>query len=160
MLSAKELKNLISYDPGTGVFERKIKTSANAGSGGLNKHGYIVISIASKPYYAHRLAWLYMTGEWPKGQIDHINGIRHDNRFSNIRDVSARKNQQNLNTAQKNNTTGYLGVMYMGDKRRGKKYSAAIYRDGKSKALGYYHTPEDAHKAYMAAKREYEEQNA
>lgn len=152
-MDQNNLLEIIKYEPENGTFERLKRTSSNAAIGGINKHGYRVISVCGKPFYAHRLAWLYMTGDWPKGQIDHINGNRSDNRWCNLRDVSLQKNQQNLNSPQKNNTTGLLGVCYMGENRRGKKYAASIYRNGVKHNLGYFETPEEAHVAYMNAKR-------
>lgn len=156
-MDVKTLKSLIRYDAKTGEFERLSKSSHNAKSGTVNVHGYRVISLNNKQYYAHRLAWLYVFGEMPKGQIDHINGNRSDNRLDNLRDVSVSTNQQNLRKAQKNSKTGFLGVMYMGEKRRGKKYSSAVHHKGKRHNLGYFETPEEAHKAYLIAKRKIHE---
>lgn len=153
----KTLSEKITYFPESGDFARLTKSSHNASpSGSVNKHGYIVFSVAGKPYYAHRLAHLLMTGDWPKGQIDHINGDRSDNTWSNLRDVDHADNQRNLHGAQKNSRSGYLGVMYMGDKRRGKKYAARIHRKGERHELGYYETAEEAHEAYMKAKKEFD----
>lgn len=152
-MNVETLKSLVSYNPENGEFERLVKRSHNAGCGSVNTHGYVVISLLNKPYYAHRLAWLYCHGEMPKGQIDHINGDRSDNRLENLRDASVEINQQNLRKAQKNSKTGLLGVMYMGKNRRGKSYASRVHHNGKRHDLGYFETPEEAHEAYLIAKR-------
>lgn len=98
---------------------------------------------------AHRLAWLYVHGRWPDGLIDHKNGDRADNRFDNLRDVAHRVNMQNLRKAFVSSKTGLLGASPLKDGR----FGAFIKRDGKSKNLGTFDTPELAHAAYVAAKR-------
>lgn len=141
----------VSYDASTGLFFRLKRRSDNAAAGGINGVGYRVISIRNNPYLAHRLAWLYVHGEWPT-TIDHINGIRDDNRIENLRSVTNQVNQQNLKRAQKNSSTGFLGVISHRN-RRGKKFSARIHCNGKFTHLGYFSTPEEAHLAYASAKR-------
>ena len=130
---AKELHRLMSYDPETGVFTRRVsrrgvKAKAGMVAGTLNKiHGYCYIQFLDAPKSAHRLAFLYMTGEWPEKQVDHINGVRDDNRWCNLRDVSRTENMRNT-SIRSTNTSGVVGVSYAS---RDKLWSAAISHKGK-----------------------------
>lgn len=113
--------------------------------------GYIRICVDQRDYKAHRLAWLFMTGEWPAGDIDHINGNREDNRWANLRVVTCAMNAQNRRKAHSNNkSTGVLGV----SKDRG-RFMASIFVDGKSRKLGRFLTVEEAEAAYLNAKRKH-----
>lgn len=103
---------------------------------------------------AHRIAWLIYFGHWPDGDIDHINGDRSDNRIINLRDVSRTINLQNRRSPQSTNATGYLGVHR--DKRR---YVAQIKTPDRNIRIGTFRTPEEAHAAYINAKRELHEGN-
>jgi len=156
-LTCSLVKNILSYDADTGYFVWLIRSNPsfdNKGerAGGLRKDAYIDVSIYGKKYLAHRLAWLYMTSEWPKAQIDHINMNRSDNRFCNLREATHSQNQWNR-TAYINNTSGFKGVY--------KKYNywvALVHINGKSKYLGQFKTKEDAHMAYCkAAEKHYGE---
>jgi len=147
-ISAQLRKNFI-YDPETGVFTR-IRASGGAKIGDTPRpgsEGYVRIRLCSKTYAAHRLAWLWVYGELPAGEIDHINGIKSDNRISNLRDVSHDINTANLVAPQSNNTSGYLGVT-----RYKKKWRAQISVNGKMRYVGLFATAEEAHQAYLAAK--------
>lgn len=155
ILSAARLRELLHYDPETGAFTR-LKTAgsvAPAGSspGCINKSGYLVIRLDYRLYYAHRLAWLYVHGEWPTDQIDHINGIKADNRLHNLRNVTAQANVQNVRgPAVHNKSSGLLGATWSA---RTKKWHAQIGVDMKHINLGKYATAEEAHQAYLTAKR-------
>lgn len=150
-ITIEELKAMLSYDPDTGIFTR-IKQSSNSKIGKElgSKHsaGYVVIGFKSKNRFAHRLAWLYMTGEWPTKQIDHINGNRSDNRFVNLRVATQSENNQNKKTASSKSTTGLLGVC-----RHKNGFGAMIRVNGISKWIGLYKTAEEAHAAYLTEKR-------
>lgn len=152
MLSQERLKQVFNYDPHKGTFTRKMKqpgVACGAISGSRNNEGYLVTSVDGKIYKCHRLAWFYMTGQWPEGQIDHINGVKDDNRFENLRDVTKNTNLQNQRKAQRSNkSTGVLGTFKMGN-----KFAARITHDGKKTYLGVYATLEEAHAAYLGAKR-------
>lgn len=154
MITQEKLKELLSYDKDTGIFTwaisgRKIYIGKIAGS--KNNLGYVLIEIDGKKHRAHRLAWLYMTGSFPKDQIDHINGIKHDNKFVNLRESTQAKNVQNIRKPTKNNTTGYLGVCF---NKRNNNFVASIRFNGKQKTIGYYKNAELAYEAYLNAKRE------
>lgn len=153
MLTQQRLKELFSYDPYTGLFTRLLRTSVVGKVGsvaGWDKgNGYIVIFIDGKNYKSHRLAYLYMTGYWPKDQVDHIDGIRSNNRWSNLRDVSSQENTHNQRNPHKNNSTGFLGV-----KPARRKFLAHIRLNGNIINVGSFDSAEKAHLAYLKAKRE------
>jgi hypothetical protein len=114
--------------------------------------GYKVLTLFSKQYKYHRVAWLLHYGDWPKNVIDHINGDKLDNRISNLRDVCLSQNSQNQTRPAKNNKSGYLGVSRAKSKN---KWKSTIKVDGKTKTIGTFDTPEKAHEAYVVAKRQH-----
>ena len=151
------VKKALDYNPQTGVFVWLINANGRAPLGSVagckdNRKGYVLIRLHGTLYLAHRLAWFHMTGEWPKNEIDHIDGNTSNNAFSNLRDVSTSINQQNLKRAKTSNKTGYLGV----SRARGQeKFIAFITTKGKTRRIGQFDTPELAHAAYIAAKRKH-----
>lgn len=152
-LTLERLKELYNYDPETGVFTRKVKSSngllPGTVAGSPKGNGYLRIQIDGKVYQCHRLAWLYVYGVWPENQIDHINHVRDDNRICNLRDVTAKQNSRNVKLSE-NNDSGAKGVYYEGNKG----YSARIWFDGKSKRLGLFPTFEKAVEARKVAEAE------
>jgi len=156
-LTQEQIKEFLSYDPLTGIFKwavnrRRIKHGTIAGS--VNSRGYVRISLFDKSYFAHRLAWLYMTGEWAS-MIDHKNGNKSDNKWSNLRLANPAINAQNVRAATSRSRIGVLGVS---PPARGKtRFKAAIQISGKSVHLGYHDTADKAHAAYVAAKRQLHE---
>lgn len=156
MLTQIRLKELLRYNPETGIFTR-IKTAGRfiAGSvaGTINNEGYISIFIDRQSYRAHRLVWLYIYGCFPSGNIDHKDTRRSNNAINNLRDISQFGNMQNQVKAHSNNiSSGLLGVHQV---KGMKKYRAAIWLNGKQKHIGYFDTPEDAHESYLKYKRIY-----
>jgi hypothetical protein len=151
MLTQERLKELLTYDPATGVFRNRIdRGHVKAGAVAGNTHStkrYRYISIDSRRYFAHRLAWLYMTGEWPKDQIDHINCIRDDNSWSNLREATNSQNHANIGK-RRDNKTGYKGVFRRKDTG---KYSARIRINGVQVHLGHFGTAEEAAAIYAEA---------
>lgn len=149
-----ELKERLRYNPKTGHFTRLVN-AAKAKKGmraGYCTHarGYIQLTVKSKEYYAHRLAWFYMTGKWPVA-IDHINGKTSDNRFANLRECSHDQNMQNMKVdGTTKNKSGHIGVTFLNGRWR----SALRYtQDGKRHRLMSYHgTKGEAVAAYTAAK--------
>ena len=159
MINQEFLKEYFSYDPETGLFTvikltpRNRRSKVGELSGCNHNCGYTSIRVNKKTYLAHRLAWLYIYGEFPKGHLDHINGIKTDNRICNLRIADDSLNQQNRKAAQSNNkTSGMLGVYF--EKQRN-KYRARIKYDGLTHCLGFFDTKENAHDAYLKAKREH-----
>ena len=149
MITQSELKELLEYNPDTGLFiwlksngNRRLKAGDAAGA--KMDAGYIRIQIKGKMYSAHRLAYLYMTGNFPENSIDHINHIRDDNRWVNLRDATHSQNKANQ-VKPKNNTSGYKGVSR---NRVHKKWIAQIMYMNKSIYLGSYTTPQEASEAY------------
>jgi len=131
------LRNTLEYDPETGVF---IRRKNNKIAGTRTKRGYIEITVSRKRYYAHRLAWLYHYGEWPKEYIDHINHNKIDNRITNLREANKQENQKN-GTLQKNNTSGFVGVYYSNTQ---KKWRSQIKVNGSLIHLGIFDTLQEA----------------
>jgi hypothetical protein len=151
ILTQDELKSKLRYNPETGVF-RKVNVNKIVGS--LNHHGYMHISINKKVYQLHRLAWLYVYGEIPAEQIDHINGIRNDNRICNLRKANRHENCRNSGLRRDNNS-GYKGV---GWHKGCNKWQARCVIDGKRKHIGMYDSAELAAAAYQEyAKKSYGE---
>ena len=148
------LKKVLSYCPASGVFTwRESRGPVKAGSeaGCANPHGYIFIRIDTILHRAHRLAWLYMTGDFPEDEIDHINGDKGDNRFANLREASHSQNMQNRKL-NKNNKTGTNGV-YLHEQSG--KWLAFINFEGKKKYLGLFITKERAVEAREQAEKQY-----
>lgn len=157
-LTAALLGELFSYDASTGIFTRKVSTTNRVKVGDVagspNKKGYINIMVLGRLHPAHRLAWLYAYGVWPRGQIDHINGVKSDNRLANLREATNAENRQNLMRAPSQSQTGLLGV---GRHTPTGKWRARICVNGTTRYLGNYSTQEEAYAAYLAAKRELHE---
>ena len=153
-LTPEFLWSFLRYDPATGAFTRQHKNGNWRTTGGVHRAtGYRVIGIHHRPHLAHRLAFLYETGAWPVGTVDHINGDRADNRWVNLRDVPMGVNLQNRHAAQSNNAIGLLGVSHWPNRRGTKKFVAQVALDGRRVHCSYHATPEAAHAAYITAKR-------
>lgn len=155
VLTREELVELLSYDPGTGVFRWRVNRAGGVKAGDVagttsNSKGYRLISIKGTKYLAHRVAFFIMTGEWPEKFVDHIDGDRANNAWSNLRDVSNAQNQENRTSANKNNVGGFLGVS---PASRGRGYQAQIRARGKNYHLGFYESPELASAVYLATKK-------
>lgn len=153
-LTVDRLREVLKYDPETGHFTWKIATSfrVSVGSvaGVINGHGYWVIRVDKTLFFAHRLAWFYVHGEWPSSGIDHRNGDKLDNSIANLRIANQGQNCQNR-VVSRLNKSGFVGVSL--DKRRRKwKWVARIGINGKVFNLGRRDTPYDAYKLYLEAK--------
>lgn len=141
-LTQSYLKSVIDYDPSTGVFrwrsrpgrKRFNKMFAGKEAGTINSWGYRVIHIGDKFYKAHRLAWLYCHGSQPKDQIDHINGVKTDNRISNLRDVDQKKNSRN-NKIDKRYASSCPGVYW---DRKSERWVARVATDEGMKHIGVF----------------------
>lgn len=151
-LTADRLRHLLDYDQITGEFTRRVRVNSRAPVGQVvgydDGHGYLQVTIDGKGYQLNRLAWLHVTGEWPAGEVDHRDGVKRNNRWVNLRDVTHQVNTQNIRRATKANKLGVLGVV-----QRAAGFEANIKSDGRVTYLGAYRDPSDAHAAYVAAKR-------
>ena len=137
-LTQKYLRETLHYDPETGVFTWRVPPARNVKNGSvagcLTSHGYIQIGVKNRLYAAHRLAWLYVYGKWPTNLIDHINGVRSDNRITNLREATSAENQYNI-LKEKNNTSGVKGVTWS---KQHKKWRAQCRVNGKNHRLGLF----------------------
>jgi hypothetical protein len=152
-LTQERLKELLSYDPLTGVFIWRIdRGGKKAGDiAGCKKRTYILISVDDRVYRAHLLAWLYMTGEWPDRFVDHHDLDKHNNAWINLRRATKSQNMANVGLI-KSNASGFKGVShYRAGERYGKPWQASIGKDGRSRHLGHFATKEEAHAAYVCA---------
>lgn len=156
------MREVISYNAETGLFARKVRTAQChqvgdradfPGSGHLT--GYRLIGVLGKKMPAHRVAWAYAHGEWPDMCIDHINGVKDDNRLENLRHVSRRMNTQNRRNALKGKAgTDLVGVYWHPPSKR---WVARIMTNRHGIHLGMFDTAEEGHAAYIKAKRIYHE---
>ena len=153
MITLSELKNLYDFDPGTGVFSRRISTTrAKAGSfGSVNDQGYVVLFLNGCSVRGHRTAWFYFYGEWPKSNLDHINGNRSDNRICNLREASHQQNMKNRKI-RLDNSCGYKGV---GPNKHCKTWRARITVNGRPINIGHFKSKEEARDAYIEAAKKY-----
>lgn len=151
ILTVDRLREVLSYNPTTGVFVWLVSTAHRITvgdiAGCLDGYGYLAIRVDGRLYKAHRLAWLYVTGEWPSGQIDHCNCVPADNRITNLREASQSQNCANTHR-RRHNKSGFKGV---GWDREGQKWTARIRYKSRTFWLGRHETPEAAHAAYVEA---------
>lgn len=166
-LTQDQLKTLLHYDPDTGVFTwlprdvslfktRQIWTMWRGRylgkvAGCVNAKGYIEVRVPGKLYKAHRLAFLYMTGAFPEGEVDHINHIRDDNKWDNLRVVTGKENQQNRKLTPRH-TSGIMGVSWDNVQN---KWRAKIHVEGRIKYLGRFATLKEAAAARKQAEKKY-----
>lgn len=153
-ITVSRLKEVLKYDPLTGIFlwlKKPRQRAMSAIAGSINPYGYRQICIDQKTYKAHRLAWFFVYEEWPIGAIDHVNRSKDDNRIANLRPANHSLNQAN-SKLRTNNKCGFKGV-YL-HKISG-LYMARVTYHRKNILIGYYKTPEEAHAAYIGAAREY-----
>lgn len=152
-IAVEILRKLLTYTEETGAVKWRVSVNSRAQAGTeagmVDVYGYRRLTVMKHRLQAHRVAWALHYGEWPTSEVDHINGVRSDNRLSNLRSTSRTKNMQNQRRAMATNRTGLLGV----SARRG-GFCASIQVDGAKLYLGDHATSELAHAAYLTAKRE------
>lgn len=152
-LTAADLRSIVSYCPVTGSMRWAKRIGQRTPIGGIvgrvTCFGYLSVKINRREYFVHRLVWLYVTGTWPVAHIDHINCVKDDNRFSNLRQGDDAFNSGNRRAPNKNNRSGFLGVAIVGA-----RFLASIGKGRKHLRLGEFDTPEEAHAAYLHAKRQ------
>lgn len=158
MITADRARQLLDYDPQTGVFIWKHRNGVGCGwnnrcagkiAGSVFGNGYRYLSIEGRKYKASRLAWLYVYGSWPNSDIDHIDRNIQNDSVSNLRTASKSENMRNK-SYQKNNSTKLKGVI---NRRRYGDYGASICVNRQRTWLGIFKTPEDAHAAYVEASK-------
>ena len=151
-ISQTYLKERLHYDASTGVFtwiNPKRRDMRPGDVAGTVSKGYELIMIVGVKFFAHRLAWMYTYGHWPRNDIDHINGVKTDNRLINLRDIPRAQNVQNQKRAHKDSQTGIKGVSI--NPKTG-KYVARICTNGKPLHIGSFDDMESA----SLARREHE----
>ena len=155
MINQKQLKERLDYNPETGLFHWKRKTSNSMRpsllAGGIDRDGYNYIVIQGKSYCVHRLAWLFMDGDFPSGSLDHINQIRSDNRWINLRQATNGQNACNSKTPSKN-TSGVKGVSWI-EKR--KRWQASLVVDGKQVFAKRFKNLDEAKSSIMKAREQF-----
>jgi hypothetical protein len=147
-LTRERLREILDYDPLSGIFtNRKTRGPAKAGdvAGTVNGKGYVVIAVDGKTYQAHRLAFLHQTGKFPPADVDHINGLKTDNRWSNLRHATRSENNGNHKGW---GVSGIRGVSL--DKKAG-KWKAQIRVAGLKYHLGLFNSVEEAQAVYNFA---------
>jgi DUF971 family protein len=155
-LTAERVRELLSYDAETGAFTwregRRNQAKQGQAAGSTGGNGYRLLSIDNRRYNAHRVAWLYVYGEWPQGQVDHIDGDKTNNRMGNLRVVSPSTNRENMRKSPKTAKVGALGVRTV-TFSPSRPYQARITVKGKEKHIGLFESVEAAHAAYINEKR-------
>lgn len=151
-LDLKSLYEWLHYDANTGLFTWKTERGGRKIgeiAGNTHHSGYRRIRINDREYRAHRLAWFYVYGEWPNDAVDHINRKRDDNRIANLREATRNENLQNKRPYKRKHA-GLPGTSLIAGSTRWRAY---IQTDGITKNLGCYATTEEAHAAYLSAKK-------
>jgi hypothetical protein len=155
MIDASEMQDNFNYDPETGKFTRKkdsgLHNQWKAGRevGSLSDGGYVTLSLHKKNYKAHRVAWAIMTGSWPSLEIDHINGVKDDNRWCNLRQAHHHENMAN-SKKYRTNKSGYKGVQKVGPSA----WMAIVKAKGESYYLGCFGCPTAAYIARISKVKE------
>jgi hypothetical protein len=158
MITQAELHKALDYAPDTGVFRWKHRPDmpvrwntrwAGKAAGGMQENGYWRIAIHDSRHLAHRLAWLYVHGDWPSHYLDHINLDRLDNRIANLREADDAQNSANISTRE-NTRSGYRGVWFRSQRN---VWCAQIHFRGRKQHLGSFKNKEDAAAAYAKAAR-------
>ena len=152
MLSQSELLEQLQYDPETGIFTRRRGRCVGQAAGSRDSSGHLQIKVAGRSYAAHRLAVLYMTGQWPLEQVDHINQVKTDNRWVNLRPAS--QSQNCVNRTRPNRVgDGFRGVQKIGNRYQA---TISIRENGQKRRahLGMFDSAPAAHAAYLEAARQ------
>lgn len=152
--TSQRLRELFHYDPDSGVFVRRVRTSPKAPAGSIAGtkavNTYVLICVDGVQFFAHRLAWCYVHGNEPAQVIDHIDGNPANNRIDNLRDVAQSVNVENKTTTRSDNSSGVTGVTFVPHAGR---YRARIRVRGQRIEIGYFDTSKEAGAAYLLAKK-------
>lgn len=153
-ISFDEANRLFAYDPDTGVLTRKVpagrfgQIKAGTVVGCKCSSGHLQVRVNGRLHLVHRICYTLISGKPPLQYVDHINGIKSDNRKANLRDVSKAENCQNLKGPMKSGSSGYLGVT-----RNGRNWKCSVSENGKQKYLGTFKSKEDAYQVFLQYKR-------
>lgn len=151
IVTPENVRDMFDYDPLTGILTRKAYPGGRR-TGQPAKHlrdGYLILYVGKQTLLAHRVIWLWMTGAWPAGLVDHHDTDRCNNRWKNLRAADRRLNGENQRRAHMNSKTGLLGASPYG-----KRFVACIRHEGRTKHVGYFDTAQAAHEAYVRTKRQ------
>lgn len=147
-VTARRVRELFHYEPETGVLRRKQSVAPNAiagqAAGRPNRAGHLIVCIHRRMYMVHRVIWLWVTGEWPASEIDHINQIKSDNRWENLRQATRSQNLINRGHRRKYD-------LPRGVSKAGRRYQAQIRENGGFRHLGMFGCPTTAHIAWLKA---------
>lgn len=147
--------SLYSYDPDSGLFRFKSNRGgkiAGDEAGSIRPDGYVSLAVCGRTHLAHRIAWLIANGLLPEEKIDHVNGVRYDNRISNLRAATDAQNRQNQRVARADSLIGLQGVTKT-NPNCSRPFIARLKTNGVSKTIGSFETATEAHLAYVEAKR-------
>ena len=152
MISFEKLDSLFEYLPETGQLKRKVTVSPNAVVGSIagvvNSNGYVKVGVENKVYAAHMIVWTLVKGVWPTTIIDHVNGVKSDNREDNLREADTVRNAYNQ-VKPRNNKSGYRGVYLDTTRNSAKQWKASCSVNGKRSTIGYFLTAQLAHEALV-----------
>jgi len=155
MITQERLKELFDYQNGLlirktnrGRGKDSVRWKAGTSLGHSVKGGYFLAGVDYTMYKLHRLVWLWHYGKFPEKHLDHIDGNPSNNKIENLREVTDAQNMQNQRRPRANNKLGFQGVYKVKN-----RYRAVVTTNGKGKHIGYFSTPEEAHQAYVLAKR-------
>ena len=153
-LTLARLREILDYEPDTGHLIWRVRTSNRITvgriAGSAHCAGYIQVCIDGQMFLGHRVAWFHIQGTWPAFEIDHLNGVRTDNRLVNLRDVPAAVNMQNLRRASTRSRSGILGVSWS---HHSQKWTAQISLNNQQRNLGMFDSIEEAQAVYLSEKR-------
>lgn len=154
-LTQEDVRELFDYDPATGLFLRRKTTNQSARKGEvvgtLDRYGYLKVRIKKRSYKLHRIAWLYVHGSFPRALLDHVNGVRSDNRIANLRECNHSQNGCNMRP-KAGTSSGIKGVSWVASAGKWKAQIGVNYKDI---FLGHFDTAEEAGEAYRVAAQKY-----
>lgn len=156
----EQIEKHLRYEPRTGelfwLHPTSVRVKAGDPAGYVSPYGYVIVRLLNYSLFRSHIVWFIEKGAWPKLTVDHKSTDKLDDRIKNLRDVPQKWNNQNMRKAQRNNRSGLLGAYWC--EKRGKWFSS-IKVDSRTVGLGRFPTAEQAHRAYLRAKRKYHEGN-